>query len=293
MSVLPERYDRNIRLFGEEGQHKLQGTRATLIGVGGLGSPLAQHLALLGIGQTTLVDDEDIDETSRNRFVGARHDDPVPGSAKVAIAERLIREINPDVDVTALKVGLVTPEAFDAVKAADWVFGCFDEDGPRFILNELCAAYTKPYIDLASDVPEPGVYGGRVCISWDGNGCLHCLDLLDPEDVRRYLSSEAEQAAQAAIYGVPHAALGETGPSVSPLNGVVASLAATEFMVAVTVMAEPRRLINYAGHLLRLTTAKAPESDCPFCKGIRGSGGSADVERYLRMPHLQTGRARN
>ena len=148
-------------------------------------------------------------------------------------------------------------------------------------------------IDLASDVPEPGVYGGRVCISWDGNGCLHCLDLLDPEDVRRYLSSEAEQAAQAAIYGVPHAALGETGPSVSPLNGVVASLAATEFMVAVTGMAEPRRLINYAGHLLRLTTAKAPESDCPFCKGIRGSGGSADVERYLRTPHLQTGRARN
>ena len=97
------------------------------------------------------------------------------------------------------------------------------------------------------------------------------------------LSSEAEQAAQAAIYGVPHAALGETGPSVSPLNGVVASLAATDFMVAVTGMAEPRRLINYAGHLLRLTTAKAPESDCPFCKGIRGSGGSADVERYLRQ----------
>jgi len=86
--------------------------------------------------------------------------------------------------------------------------------------------------------------------------------------------------------------LGGTGPSVSPVNGVVASLAVTEFMLAVTGMAKPRRLVNYVGHLLRLTTAKAPESDCYYCKGIRGSGVAADVERYLRMPHLQTGRAR-
>jgi molybdopterin/thiamine biosynthesis adenylyltransferase len=292
MSAIPNRYDRNIRLFGEEGQRKLRRTSVVLVGVGGLGSPLAQHLALLGIGKATLVDDDELDETSRNRFVGARQDDPVPGSPKVAIAGRLIREINPDIEVTALKAGLVTLEAFDAVKSADWVFGGFDEDGPRFILNELSAAYAKPYIDLASDVPEPGVYGGRVCVAWDGNACLHCLDLLDPDDVRRYLSSEREQAAQAAIYGVPRAALGEAGPSVSPVNGVVASLAATEFMVAITGMAEPRRLINYTGHLLRLTTAKAPETDCPYCKGIRGQGAKADVERYLKMPHLKTGRKR-
>jgi hypothetical protein len=128
-------------------------------------------------------------------------------------------------------------------------------------------------------------------IAWNGSGCLHCLGLLDPDDVRRYLSSEEEQAAEAAIYGVPRAALGEAGPSVSPVNGAVASLAAIEFMVAVTGMAEPRRLINYAGHLLRVTTANAPESDCPYCKGIRGAGAAADVERYLKIPHLQAGRA--
>jgi molybdopterin/thiamine biosynthesis adenylyltransferase len=235
----------------------------------------------------TLIDDEELYETSRNRFVGARHDDPVPGSPKAAIARRLIHEINPDVDVIALRTGLVTPEAFEVVKASDWVFGCFDEDGPRFILNELSAAYAKPYVDLASDVPEPGVYGGRVCIAWDGRSCMHCLGLLDLDDIRRYLSAEQEEAARAAIYGVPRAALGEAGPSVSPVNGVVAALAATEFMMAVTGMAEPRRLINYAGHLLRVTTAKEPKSDCPYCKGLRGHCAAADADRYLKMPHLQ------
>jgi molybdopterin/thiamine biosynthesis adenylyltransferase len=291
MSTRPERYDRNIRLLGEEGQRKLRQTKVAVIGVGGLGSPLVQHLALLGVGEVTLVDDEELDESNRNRFIGARHDDPVPGSPKVVLAARLIGEINPEVNAIPLECSLVTAEAFEAVKAADWVFGCFDEDGPRFILNELCAAYARPYIDLASDIPEPGVYGGRVCVAWDGTGCLHCLGLLDQNDVRRYLSSEAEQAAEAAIYGVPRETLGEAGPSVSPVNGVVASLGATEFMVAVTGMAEPRRLVNYAGHLLRLTKARAPGSDCPYCKGIRGEGAAADVERYLKMPHPQRGGA--
>ena len=291
MMVLPERYDRNIRLFGEEGQRKIRQIATVLVGVGGLGSPLAQHLALLGVGRVTLIDDEELDETNRNRFIGARHDDPVPGSPKVVLAERLIHEINPDVGVTALEIGLVTVDAFDAVKAADWVFGCFDDDGPRFILNELCAAHAKPYIDLASDVAKTGEYGGRVCVAFDGDGCLHCLGQLDPEDVRRYLSADEEQAAKAAIYGVPQEALGEAGPSVSPVNGFIASLAAMEFMLAVTGMAEPRRLINYAGHIPRVTTMKVPDRDCYYCTSIRGSGADADVERYLRMPHLKSGRA--
>jgi molybdopterin/thiamine biosynthesis adenylyltransferase len=288
VSDLPPRYDRNIRLFGEDGQRKLRRTKVVFMGVGGLGSPLAQHMALLGVGQVSLADDEELDETNRNRFVGARHDDPVPGSRKVELAARLIREINPDVAVVPLNCGLVTPEGFAAIKEADWVFGCFDEDGPRFILNELCAAYAKPYIDLASGVPEEGAYGGRVCVVVDGNGCLSCLDQLDEKDVRLYLATEEERIREAAIYGIPLEALGQAGPSVSPINGVVASLAATEFMVAVTGMRPPTRLQEYRGQISKVVViTDQPRSDCYYCKGIRGTGAAADVERYLRMPHLR------
>lgn len=293
MSDLPARYDRNICLFGEEGQRKLRRTKVALMGVGGLGSPLAQHMALLGVGQASLVDDEELDETNRNRFVGARHDDPVPGSAKVELAARHIREINPDVAVIPLKCGLVTPEAFAVVKEADWVFGCFDEDGPRFILNELCPAYAKPYIDAASGVPQEGAYGGRVCVAVDGNGCLDCLNQIDRRDVRLYLATEEERAREAAIYGVPLEVLGQTGPSVSPVNGVVASLAATEFMVAVTGMRPPTRLLEYRGHISKVVVSTdQPQPDCYYCKGIRGAGVDADVERYLRMPHLREPRSK-
>ena len=83
----------------------------------------------------------------------------------------------------------------------------------------------------------------------------------------------------------------KSGPSVSPINGLVASFAATEFMLAATGMREPRRLINYAGHLFRLTRARARDGDCPYCNGLRGQGAAAEVERYLKIPHLGSGRA--
>lgn len=285
---LSDRYDRNIRLFGEDGQRRLREEKVAVVGVGGLGSPLAQHLALLGVGQIALVDDEELDNTNRNRFIGARHDDPVPGSPKVELVARLIREINPDVMAIPLKCSLITSEAFNAVREADCIFGCFDEDGPRAVLNELCAAYAKPYFDLASDVPEPGIYGGKVCVAWDGNGCLNCLDELDEDDVRRYLAPEAERAQEAAIYGVPHKALGDTGPSVAPINGVIAALAATEFMVAITGIRQPTRLMKYRGDIPKfIVNTDPPQPNCPYCKGIRGKPDEADIDRYLRIPHLR------
>ena len=287
MSKTQERFARNIGLFGQEGQRKLGATRVAIVGVGGLGSPLAQQLALLGVGHVGLIDPEELDDTNRNRFVGARDEDPVPGSSKVALVERMIREINSKVTVSPVPKALVSEDSFAEIRAADWVFGCFDEYGPRFILNELCAAYAIPFIDLASDADEDGSFGGRVCVTSDGNGCVYCLGELDMEDVRRYLANEEELRVVDAVYGVPRADLGQTGPSVSPLNGVIAAHAAVEFMVAVTGMRKPTQLIKYYGHWPKTTTPSDLASNgCYYCRDIRGMGAEAEAERYLRIPHL-------
>ncbi len=277
------RFDRNIRLFGEKGQERLLAARVAIVGVGGLGSPIAQHLALLGVGAITLIEPEELDDTNRNRFIGARHDDPVPGSLKVDLVHRLIKEINPGISVEKIPYPLVSPQAFAAIKNSHWAIGCFDHDGPRHILNELCAAYAIPYIDLASDV-HPGAYGGHICVSQDGNGCLSCLGLLDRADVRQYLSTSRDRAAEKNIYGVDRALLNNKGPSVSPINGVVASVGAMEFMVAVTGMRAARRLLQFRGHDSKVTVSNdQPAPDCYYCKGLRNQREAAAVERYLDL----------
>jgi molybdopterin/thiamine biosynthesis adenylyltransferase len=270
-------------LFGADGQRALGNVTAALVGCGGVGSALAQHLALLGVRRITSIDPEELDETNRNRFIGARITDAVPGTLKVALVDRLIRETNADTQSVPIPKSLLSFEAFDAIKASQWVFGCLDDDGPRAVLNELCAAYGLPYIDVAADVPADGVYGGRVCIAIDAAGCLECFGLLDRRDVRRYFESEAQRGQEDAVYGVARQALSQKGPSVAPVNGVVAGLAATEFMVAVTGLRRPTRLQEFRGWESKVVVnTDSPRPGCPCCAGIRGIGSAADVERYLR-----------
>src|SRR5256712_71146 len=223
------RFDRQESFFGKAGQEKLRHASVAIVGVGGLGTHVAQQLALLGIGKLALIDHEELSETNRNRYVSARHDDPIPGSPKVLLGERMVKAFNPDVIVETVPYELCSPQAFEAVNASDFVMGCLDSAGPRLVLTELCAAYSRPYFDLATEIHpgEPLVYGGHVCFS-NGEGCLVCLEELDVAEAQRDLATPEAQAERRRIYGVEHQDLAESCPSVVSLNGVVASLCVTE-----------------------------------------------------------------
>src|SRR5712691_9502027 len=125
------RHDRSIRFFGQEGQRKLRDTRAVIVGVGGVGGHVAQQLALLGVGSVALVDAEDLDETNRNRYPTARASDRVPGTSKVDIGQRVIKEIDPSLEVIKVQDSLVCDRVFWAVIHSDCVFGCVDSEGAR------------------------------------------------------------------------------------------------------------------------------------------------------------------
>src|SRR5688572_12399233 len=96
---MKERFDRNERFFGKEGQAKIRASGVAITGVGGLGTHVAQQLALLGVGRLVLIDSEELDASNLNRYIGARYDDPIPGSPKVEIGERLIKSIDPNIEV--------------------------------------------------------------------------------------------------------------------------------------------------------------------------------------------------
>jgi hypothetical protein len=278
------RFDRNERFFGAEGQERLRRLHVAVVGVGGLGTHVLQQLAFLGVGRVALIDAEDLDKTNQNRYVTARHDDPIPGSRKVDLGERLILSIDPGIQVKIIPNSLVSVEAFEVITGADYVFGCVDREGPRLILNELCLAYDRPYLDLASDIETKPllVYGGRVCFVGAADGCLVCLGVLDLDEACTDLGGPALWEERRALYGVNRGLLGATGPSVVSINGLVASLAVTEFMVGATGIRIPYRLLHYHGHLGKVTVnADTPRENCYYCQRIRGRGKDAEVERYI------------
>jgi len=279
------RFDRQTPFFGIQGQRRIRRCKVAVIGIGGLGTHVVQQLALLGVGELTLIDAEELEDTNRNRYVGVKYDDTVPGTRKVDLGERMANDVDPSIGVVKIFDTLVSENAFEAVAKADYVFGCVDRDGPRLILNELCAAYSRPYIDLATEIVpgEPSIYGGRACVNRDGRGCLVCLGLIDVAEAQRDLGGPQTEKLDEALYGVSREILGRVGPAVVSLNGLVASMGVTEFMVAVTGIRQPISLANYYGNLGKVVVSvDAPGSDCYYCKLIWGRGDAADVKRYIR-----------
>jgi molybdopterin/thiamine biosynthesis adenylyltransferase len=262
--VPTERYSRNEALFGAEGQRKIARTRVAIIGLGGLGSHVAQQLAYLGVADYALVDFDVVADSSLNRLVGAIDADVTEETKKVAVAERTIKAVKPDAMVTTLDGKVDAVKAQPLIARADVVFGCLDRDLARLQLADVCARHAKPCFDLASDTGGEGDemwYGGRV-VFCDGTRCLVCLQLLDQEQMARDSMTRDQREADARIYGVERGALVGTGPMVVSINGAVASIAVTEFMVHVTGLRQP------AGQLTYLADQQVPPVPRPSRGGL-------------------------
>lgn len=265
-----DRFESQRKIFGDLGQRQLRATTVGIVGGGGLGSFMVLELAYLGVGTLVLVDDDLLEYRNRNRLVGAwtSHED---GTPKVSMLRNLGMLVDSDINVEVIQARFEDPEAQGALKCVDVIMGCVDHDGPRFLLNEFCCKHGLPLIDAASDtIPEEDrvLFGGRVCVATPETGCLMCLNVLDQHELREYFDSPEQRGDRAAIYGVPETALTGGGPSVITVNGVVASIAATELVTLVTEVRVPIAHQDWRGHDGHLHRVIDREDDCYYC-GLR------------------------
>lgn len=267
------RYSRQIRLFGQDGQRRIGAARVVALGVGGLGMPVLQQLAYLGVVRYVVADSDIVSSSNLNRLVGATVDDI--DSLKVAVAQRMILTIQPTAHVSALPVDLPDAVISTAIADATVVIGCFDRETPRLAATDLCSAAGVPYVDLATEVvPDASgaVFGGRIMVATDGTGCVSCLDVLDTRELARERMTEQQRYLNDVVYGVKRDALGGSGPAVVTVNSVVASLAATEIMSLLTGLRIPARQLTYRGDLGTVGRPRDLGRDnCPFCQRWRAA----------------------
>lgn len=266
--IVDDRFSRNVALFGHAGQKRISASLVGVVGLGGLGSHVAQQLVYLGVRDLTYVDDDQITTSSLNRVVTAVEDDAL-STAKVDAAARLTHAVAVGAQVVALRAKLEDARAQEALARCTSVFGCLDSDPARIELIELCARHGIPFFDLATDTgAEEGVawYGGRVLFSGEGERCPSCMDLLDQRAMSLAAMDGPQRETDDRIYGVQRAALEGTGPAVVGLNGVVASLAVMEWMVWTTKLREPRTLLEYRGtNGAVFASSDEPAAGCYYC----------------------------
>lgn len=274
-----ERYERQIALFGAVGQGLLQKQCVAIVGLGGLGCHVAQQLAYLGVTRFVLIDEDVVDRSNLNRLVSATEKDI--GRRKVDVTADFIKRIQPHATVTAIAHSFFSALAFAATENCDALVGCVDNDGVRLGLLEVCCASQKPYLDLATEVEPNGSFGGRFIFTGPGKGCPFCKDELDSKEVWRFFASGEQRDEDDRIYGVKRSALGGSGPSVVSLNGVIASLAVTEYAVFVTALRAPKVHLIYRGSMGVVTKVEAPASSCFYCGDIWNGRAKSDLSRFL------------
>lgn len=143
------RYSRHILLpeVDINGQQKLLASRALVIGLGGLGSPVAIYLAASGVGHLVIVDDDKVDLTNLQRQIV--HTTESVGLSKTESALRTLRAINPDIEITAVKARFDETSLRDEVRRADVVLDTTDNFATRHVINRACVEECKPLVSGA------------------------------------------------------------------------------------------------------------------------------------------------
>ena len=140
------RYHRQLLLeeIGEAGQAKIRNAKVLLVGVGGLGSPIATYLTGAGIGTLGLVDDDVVSITNLHRQV--LYSEEEVGLPKAECAKQRLHSLNHETSIIAYPERLTRENAESLISQYDLVIDGMDNFATRFIVSDACKALHKPYV---------------------------------------------------------------------------------------------------------------------------------------------------
>lgn len=200
-----ERYNRQIILpeLGEEGQRRLQRAKVLIVGVGGLGSPIALYLTGAGVGTIGLADDDLVSVSNLQRQV--LYSEAEIGLPKVIQASIRLKALNSDVKINTHSTRVTKSNAEEIISEYDIIVDGCDNFATRYLINDTCVRLGKVY-----------VYGA--IRAFDGQ--VSVFNYQGGPDYRHFFPDEEE------MLSMPHPPKGVLG--VTP--GIVGCAEATEVL---------------------------------------------------------------
>lgn len=242
------RYSRQIMLpsIDVAGQNKLLASRVLILGMGGLGAPVAMYLAASGVGHLVLVDDDDVELSNLQRQI--IHETDSIGSPKVDSAKARLEKINPEISLTVINKKLSGSELTEEVTRATVVVDGTDNFKSRFLINKASVKTKTPLVSGAVIRLEGQI---STYVPGSDNCCYRCL-YQDSEEVMETCSEN----------GV-----------LAPVAGIIGSIQATEAIKVILGMEGIllNRLLLLDAATMEWRTIKInKDPSCPVCSSSAG-----------------------
>lgn len=209
-----------VSVWGEEAQANLARVHVGIVGLGSVGSILAEALSRTGIGRVTLIDHDLLEERNLDRTLGAFPSDADRKIAKVNISERLINQTHTATTFRAESVVAQVQDSVGFAKALDCdvIMSCVDRPWPRHVLNVLSYAHLIPIIDggIFARVSNGHLQhvDWRIHTAGPDRACLYCLQALlrsdvsldkegqldDPDYIKGLTAEERERYARRNVF---------------------------------------------------------------------------------------------
>lgn len=225
-----EMFNRSVLALGLDNMRKITGNqKISVVGVGGIGSILAENLIHMGFNFINLIDFDKLEISNLNRIVAATYEDAVKERVKVEAIKNNLLKINPKATINALNHNVFDFEVEKVLADSDWILVATDNHASRFHIQELAFKYFVPFITAGVNITvEDGeikdMSGEVILVRIGDRVCLTCLKRLKPNEIAKEIHPDKNVRAGLVQKGYVRGA-DVKEPAVKTLNSIIANLA--------------------------------------------------------------------
>ncbi len=198
-----ERYTRQLLLeeIGEREQEKLFNSKVLIIGLGGLGSPIAMYLAAAGVGTLGIADNDTVELSNLQRQI--IHFTPDINRPKVISAKEKLKSLNPEVEIITYHEKITQKNITKLIEGYDFIIDATDNFESKFLINDTCVSMDKPF-------SHGGIYGfmGQTLTYIPGYACYRCIFEEPPKNTEEENSPNTSGRTNLPVIGVSPGVIG-------------------------------------------------------------------------------------
>lgn len=277
---------RTITIWGERNHEILSRLHFGIVGLGSVGSIVAECLARMGMGRITLIDYDEVQLHNLDRILGASSLDI--GKLKVDVVSKSIGRsaTNSSLSLRSIPYSVAEKEGYAAALDCDLIFSCVDRPRARRVLNHLAYAHLIPVVDggICAQFKHGGERFARA--DWQlqtaspGRPCLDCLGVYDPSHAALEAAGKLDDPSY--ISGLPDDHVLKSSENIFFFSMNLASLEIMQAIALVTGIGGVENFgvqrFRYVPGVLESDTDGICSDDCVTCQM------TAEGDRHLPSP---------